>query len=103
MRLRRRIKRARERRGATALNAEFKQAQRRLRLVIKDSKRGCWKEVCDEVNSDPWRIGYKIVTHRIGAMKPPEIKDARLINAIVNGLFPEHPPREETPYESVRQ
>ena len=36
-------------------------------------------------------------------MKPPEIKDARLINAIVNGLFPEHPPREETAYESVRQ
>ena len=36
-------------------------------------------------------------------MKPPEIKDARLINAIVDGLFPEHLPREEPPYEGVRQ
>ena len=36
-------------------------------------------------------------------MKPPEIKETRLINAIVDGFFPEHPPREETPYESVRQ
>ena len=36
-------------------------------------------------------------------MKPPEIKDVRLINSLVNGLFPEHPPKEETTYESVRQ
>ena len=95
--------RARERRGATALNDEFKPAQKRLRLAIKASKRRYWKEVCDEVNSDPWGLDYKIVTRRIGAMKPPEIKDARLINAIVDGLFPVHPPREETQYESVRQ
>ena len=53
LRLRRRVQCARERRGATALNAEFKQAQKRLRLAIKASKRRCWKEVCDEVNSDP--------------------------------------------------
>ena len=33
--------------------------------------------------------GYKIVTRRI--------------DATVDGLFPEHPLREETPYESVRQ
>ena len=39
--------------------------------------RRCWKEVCDEVNADSWGIGYKIITRRIGAMKPLEIKDAR--------------------------
>ena len=90
-------------RRATLLNAEFKQAQKRLRLAIKSSKQRCWKEVCDEVNADPWGLGYKIITRRIGTMKPPEIKDTRLINAIVDELFPEHPPREETPYEGVRQ
>ena len=36
-------------------------------------------------------------------MKRSEIKNARLINAIVDGLFPEHLPTEETPYEGVRQ
>ena len=36
-------------------------------------------------------------------MKPPEIKDARLINAIVDGLFSEHQSKEETTYESMRQ
>ena len=78
--LRRRAQRAQERRGASAPNAKFKQAQKRLRLVIKASNRRCWKEVCDEVNSDPWGLGYRIVTRRIEAIKLPEIKDARLIN-----------------------
>ena len=56
--LRLRAQRAQERRGATLLNAEFKQAQKRLRLAIKSSKRRCWKEICEEVNAVPWGLCY---------------------------------------------
>ncbi|XP_046628274.1 uncharacterized protein LOC124309073 [Neodiprion virginianus] len=59
----------------------------------RDSKTRCWKKLCEEVDCDPWGAGYKIVTGRLGARIPPELKDAETARLIVDGLFPTHPTR----------
>lgn len=46
---------------------------------------------------DPWGLGYKIVTQKLGSRGPPELKDKTTMRHIVNGLFPTHPTREVVP------
>ncbi|XP_043271190.1 uncharacterized protein [Venturia canescens] len=75
------------------LQAIYKTAQKTLTKAIRDSNTRCWRNLCKEVNEDPWRTGYKIVTGKLGARVPPELKDAETAGRIVDGLFPTHPIR----------
>lgn len=59
--------------------------------AIKDSKTRCWKELCEEVDRDPWGIGYKIVTGKLGARTATELKNTKIMRRIVVGLFATHP------------
>ncbi|XP_054257440.1 uncharacterized protein LOC128982505 [Macrosteles quadrilineatus] len=60
--LRRAAQRARNRPEANARSAEHKAARRDLRGAINRSKVGCWKQLCQDVDNNPWGTGYKIVT-----------------------------------------
>lgn len=93
----RRMYRARERNKpyVAALTIQYKTARKTLTNTIKNSKKRCWRQLCDEVDGDPWGLGYKIVTQRLGARGPPELKDATTMGRIVDGLFPNHPTRGE--------
>ena len=75
------------------LQAIYKTARKTLTKAIRDSKTRCWRKLCEEVNEDPWGTGYKIVTGKLGARVPPELKDAETAGRIVDGLFPTHPIR----------
>ncbi|KAK9747474.1 hypothetical protein QE152_g5293 [Popillia japonica] len=55
---------------------EHREAKRELRRAINRSKALCWKQMTEEVNADPWGLRYKLVTKRLGAMRPPNIMDA---------------------------
>jgi len=93
----RRSSRAKARRkpNAAELAAELRTAKKTLTKAIKSSKFKCNRQLCNEVDKDPWGLGYKIVTRKLGARAPPELKDRTTMDAIVDGLFPNHPIREE--------
>lgn len=97
IRHRRKMYRARQRGNpnAQALTVTFKTARKTLTKAIKDSKKRCWRRLCDDIERDPWGLGYKIVTQKLGAFGPPELKDSETMDAIVGGLFPTHPVTEE--------
>lgn len=92
----RRMYRARERDRPTAaaLTTQYKLARKTLTNAIKDSKKQSWRRLCEEVDQDPWGLGYTIVTQRLGSRGPPELKDASTMERIVDGLFPTHPTTE---------
>lgn len=91
--LRRAAQRARNRPNANARLAEHRVARRELRGAINQSKVRCWKQLCQDVDNDPWGTGYKIVTQKLGARSPPVVMDPPAMSAVVDTLFPRHPVR----------
>lgn len=94
LRLRRKAQRANNRVEASVLSLEHKTAKKALRLAIRRSKATQWRRLAEEVNADPWGLGYKIVTKKLGAMAPRPPMDAETMAHIVNALFPTHPIRD---------
>lgn len=39
----------------------FIAARRNLRTAIREAKRKCWSDLCDQVDEDPWGKPYKLV------------------------------------------
>lgn len=103
LRLRRKAQRAKNRDEASRLSGEHKAAKRELRHAISRSKASQWRRLGEEVNSDPWGLGYKIVTKKLGATAPSTVMDAETMTHIVDTLFPSHPPRIEMIEEDVEE
>ncbi|GJQ68510.1 hypothetical protein Trydic_g17081 [Trypoxylus dichotomus] len=93
LRLRRIVQRAGNREEANIRSAEHREAKKSLRRAINESKARHWKDMVSDVDSDPWGLGYKLVTRRLGAMKPPAILELTRMQRIVRVLFPSHPAR----------
>ncbi|XP_066903066.1 uncharacterized protein [Halyomorpha halys] len=70
---RRRYQRARRLPEFSVLQEEFKRARRNLRQAIKESKGRCWRELCDEVDTEPCGRPYKIALKKLckGTMQHP--------------------------------
>ncbi|KAG8239759.1 hypothetical protein J437_LFUL010607 [Ladona fulva] len=68
LKLRRKAQRARRGTDEIEYSSEHKLARKELRIAIKRSELRCWKALCDEVNTDPWGLGYKIATQKLGAI-----------------------------------
>ncbi|XP_046435233.1 uncharacterized protein LOC124187032 [Neodiprion fabricii] len=83
---RRRVTKAGGRYERETLQAEYKIQRKRLTYAIRDSKTRYQKQLCKEVDRDPWGAGYDIVTVRLGARIVPELKDAEPARRIVDGL-----------------
>lgn len=94
-RLRRVAQRSRSRPEATAALTEYKAARKTLRVTIKKSKNTKWKALCDDVNNDPWGLGYKIVMKKIRAPATTKEMQAHVMENIVDTLFPTHPTRSD--------
>ena len=45
--------------------SDFVQSKKALKVAIKRSKKGAWKEVCDNVDKDIWGKEYGIVKKRL--------------------------------------
>lgn len=91
LRLRRKSQRATDSAGARQISNEHKSAKKALRHAINRSKAAHWRKLAEEVNADPWGLGYKIVTKKLGAMARGAIMNAECMTHIVNELFPTHP------------
>lgn len=88
--IRRRVTRAGRCPESETLLVAYRTAWKSLTNTIKDSKTK-WKKLCEEMGRDPWGIGYKIVTNKLGSRTATELKDTETMRRIVYGLFPTHP------------
>ncbi|KAL7287215.1 hypothetical protein TKK_0018646 [Trichogramma kaykai] len=52
---------ARGRANEAARREDFAVARRNLHVAIRDRKRRCWKQLCDEVDHDVWGKPYRMV------------------------------------------
>lgn len=95
LRLRRVAQRAKYRDEANLRSGEHKCARRELRQAINRSKARCWRQLGEDIDADPWGLGYKIVTKKLGALKSPTVMDEATTNNIVATLFPAHPQRSQ--------
>ena len=70
-------------------------AKRALGRAIKASKYRCWNRLRDDLNNDPWGLGYKIVVRKLGAFANNVPMEAETMNRIFDAPFPTHPKRSE--------
>lgn len=49
---------------------QYSESQKTLVNAIKITKRRCWKQLCQEVERDPWGRPYKIVMKKLGCRRP---------------------------------
>lgn len=68
----------------------YKEKRRELSRKIQESKEKSWKELCEEVEENPWGTGYQIVMGKL-KRQPTRMNDA-LRRKVIKTLFP---PRSE--------
>lgn len=90
IRKRRQFTRARRRGTAEAEHAEYKDARKQLGNAIQSSKRKQWEELRDDMNRNPWGLGYKLVMKKLGMKTPVHEMDEKTMTNVVNTLFPTH-------------
>lgn len=95
LQLRRRAQRERNRPDADAVSTDYRNAKKILRTTIRQSKMRCWNNLREEVNLNPWGLGYKIVTQRLKNSSAQNMMETETMENIVNTLFPDHPKRIE--------
>ena len=82
-------------------SVDYKAARKKLRHTIRRSKILCWRKLVEDANRDPWELGYKIVTKKLGAHTLGTVMEVASVETIVGTLFPTHPTREDRPIEDV--
>lgn len=89
---RRRFTRSRRSASPTSAGNEhalFRACRGRLRKAIRASKEACWAKLCEQVETDPWGLPYKLVTKKLlGRREIPELSKPGRLDLIVTALFP---------------
>ena len=108
--LRRRAHRTKKCKAAEAVKraAEYLQAKKGLNKAIKQNKYCTWQDLRKEVKvkvkvRNPWGLDYRIVTRKLRNLMPGGVKDAEIMDNIVNTLFPAHPIRNEETGENGKE
>lgn len=69
--------------------AVYKEARRKLKVVIIKSKTNYWRKLCLQVESDLWGLPYKLVTKKLLGRRPiQELSTPGRLQTVVNALFP---------------
>ena len=76
---------------AAPLATDFKAVKWELKRAIKVSR--CRQKLAKDLNSDPWGLGYKTVTRKLGAFAQESPRNTQTITTIDGTLFPTHPKR----------
>lgn len=85
---RRKAQRARNSESFERLNTEFKEARKTLEKSIRESKRRCFKQICDEADINPWGTAYRMVMTKFKGQRSPMVSCPRMLRTIVEHLFP---------------
>lgn len=93
--MRRRYTRARRRSSADTEAQTYREARKILRNAIFASKRQKWEELRQDINQNPWGLGYKLVMRKLGKRFPAAEMERETMKNIVMSLFPTHEIRNE--------
>lgn len=89
---RRKLKRTNRRRNNDPNSTEllcYRESQKAIKIEIEKRKKKSWEVLCNQVDSDPWGLPYKIVTKMLIGRKPiPGKTVSGRIQRIVKELFP---------------
>lgn len=77
-------------------------ARRGLRRLINRSKTRYWKLLMEDIHSDPWGLGYKLVTQKLGVKKTSSLIDAAVRDRIVSVLFLSHPDKAALDFRNIK-
>ncbi|KAL7294440.1 hypothetical protein TKK_0012437 [Trichogramma kaykai] len=91
LRARRLFQRSRGRQDEEAHSANYASTRRLLRAAIKTSKRRCWRQLCDEVDSNIWGKPYRIAMSRLRCPQNRQPGSHLLVHGAVAALFPRVP------------
>ena len=78
----------------TQTAAQHLENVKELRRAIKKSKRRSWLSLTEDVNNEPWGLGYKIVSRKLGALSASQAMKPAVMDNIVKALFPTQTLRE---------
>lgn len=98
----RRVAQRRRRRVGAAENLDgYRQARAEYKKAIAKAKEKCWRDLCDELEEDPWGMAFRIVTKKFGR-KLPVLSRAQMLQTL-GLLFPTGNafPREEIVAEEI--
>lgn len=100
LRSRRKYQRARTETQRESRKEVYKAAKATLSKAIKDSKKACFHNLCQETNTNPWGDAYRIVMARLKRGATPIDRSPEMMSRIIQGLFPQHErvPWPPTPY-----
>lgn len=82
-------------------SGQYRAARRALKSAIAKSKIRKWNELCEDVESDPWGLGYKLVLQKLGGADPTSELPTDVKERIVEELFPLHEPEERATVEVI--
>ena len=88
---RRLLQRARGRENFESLNERYKEVRRELKFKIRNSKSESWKELCKEIDKDPWGRPYQLVLKKLKTNSTIAPTCPKLLNRIIKQLFPQQP------------
>ena len=66
----------------------LRKAKKALKIAIKRSKRSCFLDICDDLESNPFGLAYKIVMKKLKQKDSPTPTDPSMLTKIVTHLFP---------------
>ncbi|XP_038106605.1 uncharacterized protein LOC119766237 [Culex quinquefasciatus] len=97
---RRKLQRARSDELREARRVIYKIAKATLSKAIKESKRNCFGNLCQEANNAPWGNAYRIVMAKLKSGAVAIDRSPEMMSRIIDGLFPHHEvePWPTTPY-----
>lgn len=94
MHKRRRLRKARQRGECCLQKLEYyRLLKRSLKIEIRQSKENSWRELCNQVETNPWCIPYKVATKKLIGRRPiTGITIPGRLELILDTLFPIHQP-----------
>jgi len=67
----------------------YKEARKALKISIRKSKEACWRNLCEQVETDPWGLPYRLVMKKLIGRRPiPGLSVQGKADSIIDGLFP---------------
>lgn len=71
--------------------AVYREMRKLLTAAIKRSKDTCWRELCQDVDRDPWGLPYKIVREKLrkAGQVDGHLQDTDKLRETIKSLFPE--------------
>lgn len=77
--------------------SKYEEAKKYLKISIKKSKKERWEELRNDVNNNPWGLGYKVVMKKLRNSLNKIDLNAKELTTVVNALFLTHQIRAQDP------